>query len=186
MHVHAIHDFKAAVRQGPCVDGGYPLAYTVSDGGTLCHGCCVAEARNIMRAIRDGSRDGWRVVAADVYWEGPPLACDHCGRLVPSAYGDPDGGPCYVPRHRDGSICRVPWPEHVYRVDGLPPFRVTRSPGGPVVRWADYQTGIGLSEESKQLNNMIRRDRIPPMIAGRAVARSRRLRLARLTGGHVE
>ena len=177
--MYTIAQLKADLRHGSRGAGGYPVYWVTQDGSVLCWSCCVGNMADIIRAMKpDGWDRSWRVNGYGVHWEGPPLPCDHCGRLIPSAYGDPDGSPCYVPRHRDASVMRRPWPSHVYRVDGLPQFRVARSPGGPRVEWYDYRDGIGLYEELSDLRVMIRRDRIPPMIAGRMVARRRYLKLS--------
>lgn len=89
---YTIETFKRDLRNGPYVGGGYPVIFTVSDrySSRLCWSCCLENARDIIRAIRDSDASGWRIVDASPYREGPPLPCEHCGRLIPSAYGDPD------------------------------------------------------------------------------------------------
>lgn len=66
--------------------GGYPLVYVCDDGETLCAACMNRESESVHY---DGSADGWRVDAVDVYYEGPSLQCAHCGATIDSAYGDP-------------------------------------------------------------------------------------------------
>ena len=69
--------------------GCYPLVYIVADGGCLCPAC--ANGDNGSEASEDADADKqWRLIGADVHWEGAPLTCDHCNGEVESAYGDPD------------------------------------------------------------------------------------------------
>jgi len=69
--------------------GGYEIVYYTADGGTLCFQC--ARRENGSEASENPSADKqWRLVAAEVYWEGPALNCDHCNREIESAYGDPE------------------------------------------------------------------------------------------------
>jgi hypothetical protein len=83
--------FRETLRAGPYAwPGGYPLMLLCSDGGALCFDCGRSEARQIIRAIRDNARDGWRVIGCFVHWEGPDEECAHCGKGIPSAYGSTD------------------------------------------------------------------------------------------------
>lgn len=66
--------------------GGYELHYYTKDCGVLCHQCANAE---LMRTI-DPDDYQFYIVERDVLWEGPSITCDHCGREIESAYGDPD------------------------------------------------------------------------------------------------
>ncbi len=80
--------FRETLRAGPYAwPGGYPIVLICSDGAVLCFDCARAEARVIIRSIRDNARDGWRVIGADIHWEGPDEECAHCGKGIPSAYG---------------------------------------------------------------------------------------------------
>lgn len=63
--------------------GGYPILYLTAGGCDLCADCATKALY-----LLDDEPDP--PVACDVYWEGPPLNCDDCGREVQSAYGDPD------------------------------------------------------------------------------------------------
>lgn len=75
------------------LSGGYPMIYLVDDGEALCPAC--ANGENGSGASEDAlPRSGWRIVAADVHWEGAPLVCAHCSAEIESAYGDPsqEGG----------------------------------------------------------------------------------------------
>lgn len=65
--------------------GGYELHYYAKDGGVLCHNCANDE---LMRTI-DPDDEQFYIVDIDVHWEGPAMTCDHCGRDIESAYGDP-------------------------------------------------------------------------------------------------
>lgn len=59
--------------------GGYPVVYETAEGLSVCPSC--ANEPDTSDPVRDG----------DVYWEGPTLCCDDCGKVViESAYGDPD------------------------------------------------------------------------------------------------
>lgn len=68
--------------------GGYPMFYVCSDGGALCPTCANQEIALIDVAIKDGLRDGWRAIDADVNYEDAGLCCDHCGKPIPAAYVD--------------------------------------------------------------------------------------------------
>ena len=71
--------------------GGYPIYYVTADCGVLCAGPECANGPESRAAKVDYPDDKqWRVVAADVHWEGEPLICDHCGDEIESAYGVPD------------------------------------------------------------------------------------------------
>lgn len=68
--------------------GVYPLYYLTQDGGILCPAC--ANRQNGSEASTEPGDPQWFIVRQDVYWEGPPLDCDHCGAKIESAYGDPE------------------------------------------------------------------------------------------------
>lgn len=71
--------------------GGYPLLWVMADGGQLCARCVERESKLVAAALTEpGTDPQWEPVAVDPYYEGPPVACDHCGQLTESAYGDPD------------------------------------------------------------------------------------------------
>jgi len=59
--------------------GGYPLYYLDAEDAVLCRECA--------SRANEYSVD---TVAGDVYWEGPPMSCGHCGKEIESAYGDPE------------------------------------------------------------------------------------------------
>lgn len=87
----ALQQVKAAIRNGPFVwPGGYPLLAIMEDGENLCIPCLHREFRSIVRATLRGYWREWVLAGVDVYWEGPPVQCAHCGTTVESAYGDPN------------------------------------------------------------------------------------------------
>lgn len=59
--------------------GGYPIVYLTGDGLTICPNC----------ANEPDTSD--QVVDGDVNWEGADMPCDDCGKMMASAYGDPEG-----------------------------------------------------------------------------------------------
>jgi hypothetical protein len=66
--------------------GGYPIYYICADGGCLCPACANGDGDSIASPDQDDPQ--WQVIGAEVHWEGEPIVCDHCGKLVESAYGD--------------------------------------------------------------------------------------------------
>ena len=85
-----LEQVKRAIREPYAWPGGYPVYTIMSDGALLCPDCARSEYRQIARSTKDKARDGWHAIGADVYWEGPDEPCGHCGKPLPSAYGDPD------------------------------------------------------------------------------------------------
>jgi hypothetical protein len=81
-HQHAPIDWPAHAWPG-----GYPIVYLTDDGEILCADCMNRERECVHF---HGDADGWRVDARDIHYEGPAEHCAHCGREIPSAYGDPD------------------------------------------------------------------------------------------------
>lgn len=59
--------------------GGYPVTYVTRDGLEICPDCANRETDPSQAPIGGG-----------VYWEGPTVQCDDCGRDMESAYGDPN------------------------------------------------------------------------------------------------
>ncbi len=72
--------------------GGYPMFYVFTDGGVICPACLNANIDQIDEANRGGrccnSHGGWAVDACGVNWEDECMYCDHCHKLMESAYGD--------------------------------------------------------------------------------------------------
>lgn len=59
--------------------GSYPIVYATRNGCEICPDC----------ANKNVTEYDDPAVSGDVYYEGQDLACDDCGRAMPSAYGDP-------------------------------------------------------------------------------------------------
>lgn len=75
--------------------GGYRLLYFCADGGVLCADCANGDNGSDVGSddatYDDGTTDPqWTIAAVDVYWEGPPIYCDHCNAEIESSYGDPE------------------------------------------------------------------------------------------------
>lgn len=70
--------------------GSYPKYWLTSDGATLSYATVRDNIGAVARACRDGSNDGWRVVACDVNWEDRDMYCEHSGERIASAYAEPD------------------------------------------------------------------------------------------------
>lgn len=68
--------------------GGYQIVYFTQDGGTLCPNC--ANGKNGSEASEASDDPQWRLIACDLYQEGPTIQCDHCNADIESDYGDPD------------------------------------------------------------------------------------------------
>lgn len=66
--------------------GGYPLFYVTADNSVLCPEC--SNQSDVDYNDRDDKQ--WNIVAADVNYEDDSLFCDHCSKVIESAYGDPD------------------------------------------------------------------------------------------------
>lgn len=81
--------FLGTLRSGKFTSlGCYPKFWLCSDGETLSYEACLANCGRIARSIRDGSNDGWRVVACDVNWEDPDMQCAHTNERIESAYAE--------------------------------------------------------------------------------------------------
>lgn len=89
----AIRDSSTGKFSRWAFPGGYPIFYLVQDGGVLCASDECANGPEVREAEGEGPPDAdpqWLVIAADIHWEGEPLVCDHCGKSIESAYGNPD------------------------------------------------------------------------------------------------
>ena len=58
--------------------GAYPVIYLTRHGLVICPEC----------ANEPDTSDP--ATSGDVNWEGAPMPCDDCGKMMESAYGDPD------------------------------------------------------------------------------------------------
>lgn len=61
--------------------GGYTLIYYTQDSATLCGTCATS-------VLTDPYAEP--ITGCAVYYEGPTLQCDECGKGIESSYGDPD------------------------------------------------------------------------------------------------
>lgn len=89
--VETLKTVKQAIRAGFAWPGGYQINLVMGDGELCCTDCGRKEFKNICRSTLNPVYDrDWQTVGAEVYWEGPDLACAHCGKAIPSEYGDPE------------------------------------------------------------------------------------------------
>lgn len=101
--VDNLADLKAALRNGGFAwPGGYPLVFTMKDGGALAFKTVESEFATICRAVLDGYPSGWIVAGCDINYESgwivagcnvnyeSGLYADHTGERLESAYGDVD------------------------------------------------------------------------------------------------
>lgn len=56
---------------------GIPLVYVTSEDESLCVKCAHVKFKSL--------------VGFELHYEGKPIECDHCGAMIESAYGDPEG-----------------------------------------------------------------------------------------------
>jgi len=82
----------ATIRAGDSTDlGGYTVIL-ITNCGEVCKPSSLAKDKSALYGelfnIRSNSRD--RIVACDVFYEGPPIECFVSGEMIESAYGDPD------------------------------------------------------------------------------------------------
>jgi hypothetical protein len=63
--------------------GGYVWAAVMEDCALVCTPCVRENYRQILRATRDGARDGWRCVGITHSGESDQAeTCAHCGRVI--------------------------------------------------------------------------------------------------------
>lgn len=65
--------------------GGYPRFAQMADGDCLCI-TCVRDLSNPVHFL--GQNDSWKVASFETNWENDFLICAHCGKAIPSAYGE--------------------------------------------------------------------------------------------------
>jgi hypothetical protein len=80
---------KQAVRQPYAWPGGYPLSAITSDGAAACMDCVRDDWGAYARSTMYSYRDGYRIDAVDVLWEGGNY-CANCGQCV-DAYNQEEG-----------------------------------------------------------------------------------------------
>ena len=82
---------KQFIRQPYAWPGGYPCALLMADGEVIDSRAARENFRLIRRAMTPGAWDRqWQPIEVFIHWEGPPLVCAESGRLIESAYGDPE------------------------------------------------------------------------------------------------
>jgi len=87
MQIKSVRDLMTALRQGKYTSvGSYPLFFYTHDGECLSVSAVRENIYRVARAVRDGSRDGWQVVAHDVNWESEDLQCADSGEPIECAY----------------------------------------------------------------------------------------------------
>lgn len=82
------HQAISSALQGYAWPGGYPVFAITKDGGCLCSACTKDNLRQIVRDTHEDGNTGWEVDGSMVNWEDTELYCDHCGKLIESAYGE--------------------------------------------------------------------------------------------------
>ena len=80
---------KNAIREPFAFPGGYAKRLVMYDGEMMCHACARENFKLIAQSTIAHDRDGWQAIGAMIHWEGPAENCAHCGRELPSEYGDP-------------------------------------------------------------------------------------------------
>ena len=85
-----LEQMDAAIKQPYAWPGGYPI-YCYTDDGETAHPKCVeAEYQRFRSSTLNKEKDGYQIIAVDVYWEGPDVDCCICNKPCESAYGDPE------------------------------------------------------------------------------------------------
>lgn len=79
---------KQAIRDKYAWPGGYPLYLISHDCATVCVECGKKEYTQIAWAARYDHHDSWHMAGAEINWEDPDLYCDHCDKLIESAYAE--------------------------------------------------------------------------------------------------
>lgn len=72
----------------PCYTwpGGYPLYYVVKDCAALCPEC--ANEAYLANLCEDEEDSQWYLIGYDINWEDNSLYCEHCNKVIDSAYGN--------------------------------------------------------------------------------------------------
>ena len=89
-HIRNTHELRATLRTGEYTElGSYPLFFITSDGAALHFKCARENYKQISWSIRNkDNTGGWKIEACEVNWEDSNLYCDHCNKLIESAYGE--------------------------------------------------------------------------------------------------
>jgi hypothetical protein len=89
MEIKNSKDLKNALRSGPYAwPGGYPVYFIASDGEALSFKAVKENYKEVLRAVREQSDYGWRVIYMDVNWGEYDWYCAHSGERIESAYGE--------------------------------------------------------------------------------------------------
>lgn len=100
MHINTSKDLVLTLIEGATTSlGCYPKYWVTKDGSCLCYKCLAPHKalggkalkvnQNAIDAIDNPNSDkSWEVVACDVNWEDPWMACDECNKRIPSAYAE--------------------------------------------------------------------------------------------------
>jgi hypothetical protein len=64
--------------------GGYQILYYARDGFVFCPQCANAVLAD------DGYSEDDKPTHGEIYYEGPSVECEHCHKMIESAYGDPN------------------------------------------------------------------------------------------------
>lgn len=68
----------------PYTAEGYPIFYLTADNGVLCPNC----ANENINLINDEYDTQWYIISYGINYEDTSLYCDHCSKIIESAYGD--------------------------------------------------------------------------------------------------
>lgn len=69
---------------------GYPRIVIMKDGGVICPECAKSNFRLIVQDTKIGCNDSWQAVGSEIHYEGAAIQCDHCNKMIESAYGEYD------------------------------------------------------------------------------------------------
>ncbi len=82
------HQAISSTLQGYAWPGGYPVFAITKDGAALCSQCTKDNLKLIVRDTHEDNNTGWEIMSSMVNWEDTELYCDHCGKIIESAYGE--------------------------------------------------------------------------------------------------
>ena len=60
----------------------------MADNEPLCYDC-ITDPDNPVTEDVNSDDSAWRYIDCFIHWEGPPLYCAHCNKVIESEYGDP-------------------------------------------------------------------------------------------------
>ena len=87
--MYTVKQLKEQLRAGQYAwPGGYPQYFIADDGDALSFDAVRENYRQVIEAIRDRDRNGWRIVGCNVNWEDANLYCAHTGQRIESAYAE--------------------------------------------------------------------------------------------------